>query len=879
MPTAKEIRQKFLDFFEKKGHKIVPSAPIVLKDDPTLMFTNAGMNQFKEYFLGYKKPPYPRVADTQKCLRVSGKHNDLEEVGKDTYHHTMFEMLGNWSFGDYFKKEAIDWAWELLVNEYGMDPGRLYATVFEGDPSENLEPDEEARRHWQRHLPDERILYGNKKDNFWEMGATGPCGPSSEIHIDLRSDEERARIPGSELVNKDHPEVIEIWNLVFIQNNRKEDGSLEKLPQRHVDTGMGLERLVRVLQGKKSNYDTDLFQPIIKELEIISGKKYGENEATDVAFRVVADHLRAVSFAIADGQLPSNTGAGYVIRRILRRAIRYGYQFLGLDKPFIHMLVPVLAEMMGDVFPELRSQQRLIQSVIKEEEQSFLRTLEQGLYLLKQMLTQSKDKILPGAKAFELYDTYGFPPDLTALIASEEGYRVDMKGFEEEMAKQKARSKAATKQETGDWIVLRDDDKEEFVGYDYTETDVKITKYRKVKTPKGEVYQLVFNLTPFYPEGGGQVGDRGVLVGADGEVVHITDTKKENDLIIHLTKNLPRNPEQTFRAKVDRKARQNAAAHHSATHLLHQALRHVLGKHVQQKGSYVGPDKLRFDFSHFSKLTPEQLKEVEDFVNTKIAKQLPLVEKRNVPYREAVEKEGAMAFFGEKYGDTVRVIRFGDHAELCGGTHVDNTKDIWHFKILSESSVASGIRRIEAITADALKNYYQQADRELQEVKQLLKNPPDLPKAVEHLSSEVRQLRKENEQLRKDKAQMLLQNLKDEAKQIGPVRFVARKTDLDQGSIKELLFRNFGQADDMVVLLATEDKDKGKAGLTLFISKPLTEKYGLDAGQIVREAAKFIHGGGGGQKFFATAGGKNPGGIPKALERAETLVRETVKEN
>ncbi|NPA46751.1 MAG: alanine--tRNA ligase [Chlorobi bacterium] len=874
MPTAKEIRQKFLDFFEKKGHKIVPSAPIVLKDDPTLMFTNAGMNQFKEYFLGYKEPPYKRVADTQKCLRVSGKHNDLEEVGKDTYHHTMFEMLGNWSFGDYFKKEAIDWAWELLVKEYGMDPDRLYATVFEGDPSENLEADEEARKHWQKHLPDDRILYGNKKDNFWEMGATGPCGPSSEIHIDLRSNEERAKIPGSELVNKDHPEVIEIWNLVFIQNNRKEDGSLEKLPQRHVDTGMGLERLVRVLQGKKSNYDTDLFQPIIKELEIITGKKYGEDEATDVAFRVVADHLRAVSFAIADGQLPSNTGAGYVIRRILRRAIRYGYQFLGMDKPFIHMLVPVLSEMMGDVFPELRSQERLIMSVIKEEEQSFLRTLEQGLYLLKQMLAQSQDKVLPGAKAFELYDTYGFPPDLTALIASEEGYRVDMKGFEEEMAKQKARSKAATKQETGDWIVLREDDKEEFIGYDYTEADVKITKYRKVKTPKGEVYQLVFNLTPFYPEGGGQVGDRGVLLGADGEPVHIFDTKKENDLIIHLTKNLPRNLHQTFRAKVDKKARANAAAHHSATHLLHQALRHILGEHVQQKGSYVGPDKLRFDFSHFSKLTDEELKQVEDFVNTKIAKQLPLEEKRNMPYKEAVEKEGAMAFFGEKYGDTVRVIRFGDHAELCGGTHVDNTKDIWHFKILSESSVASGIRRIEAITADALKDYYQQADRQLQEVKKRLKNPPDVVNAVEHLTEEVRQLRKENEALRKDKAQMLLQNMKDEAKQIGPARFVARKTDLDQASIKELLFRNFGQTEDMVVLLATEDKEKGKAGLTLFISKPLTEKYGLDAGQIVREAAKLIHGGGGGQKFFATAGGKNPGGIPKALERAEKILKE-----
>ena len=881
MPTANEIRDKFLRFFEKKGHKIVPSAPIVLKDDPTLMFTNAGMNQFKEYFLGYKKPPYKRVADTQKCLRVSGKHNDLEEVGKDTYHHTMFEMLGNWSFGDYFKKEAIDWAWELLVKEYGLDPDRLYATVFEGDPAENLAPDEEARRHWQKHLPDDHILYGSKKDNLWEMGATGPCGPSSEIHIDLRPDEERAKVPGRELVNKDHPEVIELWNLVFIQNNRKEDGTLENLPQHHVDTGMGLERLVRVLQGKKSNYDTDLFQPLIRELEVITQKKYGEDEQTDIAFRVIADHVRAVSFVIADGQLPSNTGAGYVIRRILRRAIRYGYQFLGMKKPFIYMLVPVLADMMGDVFPELRAQQKLIQSVIKEEEQSFLRTLEQGLYLLNQMLEKSDSKVLSGAKAFELYDTYGFPLDLTALIAAERGFEVDTEGFQKEMAKQKARSKAATKQETGDWVILRDDDKEEFIGYDYTEADVKITKYRKIKTPKGEIYQLVFNLTPFYPEGGGQVGDRGVLIGADGEVVHIIDTKKENDLIIHLTENLPRNLTQTFRAKVDTVARRNAAAHHSATHLLHQALRHVLGEHVQQKGSYVGPDKLRFDFSHFAKLTPEELQQVEDFVNTKIAEQLPLIEKRNVPLQVALEEEKAMAFFGEKYGDTVRVIRFGDHAELCGGTHVDNTKDIWHFKIMSESAVASGVRRIEALARDALKNYYKDTDRTLQQIKQVLKNPPDAVKAVEHLSEELKKLKKENEKLRTERGQMIMQSLKNEAKSIGPVRFIARQTDLDQGQIKNLIFSNFGQSDDVIVLLATEDKAKNKAGLTMFIAKPLTEKYGLDAGQIVREAAKAIHGGGGGQKFFATAGGKNPGGIPKALAKAEQLVRQKVeaKEN
>ena len=877
MPTANEIRQKFLDFFEKKGHKIVPSAPIVLKNDPTLMFTNAGMNQFKEYFLGYKEPPHKRVADTQKCLRVSGKHNDLEEVGHDTYHHTMFEMLGNWSFGDYFKKEAIAWAWELLTKEYGLDPGRLYATVFEGDPAENLEPDNEAREIWKQYLPQDRILYGNKKDNFWEMGATGPCGPSSEIHIDLRSDEERARIPGRELVNKDHPEVIEIWNLVFIQNNRKEDGSLEKLPQKHVDTGMGLERLVRVIQGKKSNYDTDLFQPVIRELEVISGKKYGQNAQADVAFRVVADHLRAVSFAIADGQLPSNTGAGYVIRRILRRAVRYGYQFLGMDKPFMFMLVPVLAREMGDVFPEFRSQQKLIQNVIREEEQSFLRTLEQGLYLLNQMLEKTQGDTLPGEKAFELYDTYGFPLDLTALIAREKGYKVDTEGFEREMAKQKQRSKAATRQETGDWVVLRDDDVEEFIGYDYTEADVVITKYRKVKTPKGEVYQLVFNLTPFYPEGGGQVGDKGVLEGADGETVHIRDTKKENDLIIHIADSLPRNLTQTFKAKVDTGARRNAAAHHSATHLLHQALRHVLGTHVQQKGSYVGPDKLRFDFSHFAKLTPEELKQVEDFVNTKIRKQLPLVEKRNVPLQKALEEEKAMAFFGEKYGDTVRVIRFGDHAELCGGIHVPNTKELWHFKILNESAVAAGIRRIEAITADALKNYYQQADEELQQIRQVLKNPPDAAATVRQMNDELRRLRKENEALRKEKGRMLLQNLDAEARQLGPVKFIARKVDLDPGSIKNLIFSHYGNRDDIIILFATEDKEKSKAMLTLFIPKPLTEKYGLDAGQIIRDIAKQIHGGGGGQKFFATAGGKAPGGIPNALEKAERLLREKIE--
>ncbi len=875
MPTANEIRKKFLEFFESKGHKIVPSAPIVLKNDPTLMFTNAGMNQFKEYFLGYKKPPYLRVADTQKCLRVSGKHNDLEEVGKDTYHHTMFEMLGNWSFGDYFKKEAIAWAWELLTKEYGISPGRLYATVFEGDKEEGLEADRESYEIWKNYLPEERILYGNKKDNFWEMGNTGPCGPSTEIHIDLRSEEERKKIPGHTLVNKDHPEVIELWNLVFIQNDRKEDGHLEKLPQNHVDTGMGLERLVRVLQGKKSNYDTDLFQPLIRETEIITGKKYGENEETDVAFRVVADHVRAVAFVIADGQLPSNTGAGYVIRRILRRAVRYGYTYLDQKKPFIYMLVSVLAEQMGEVFPELKEQQSLIQNVIKEEEQTFLRTLEQGLKMLDEMLMSLKTDTLPGDKAFLLYDTYGFPLDLTRLIAGEKGFKVDEKGFEAEMQKQKSRSKASAGVKAGDWVTLREDDIQEFVGYDYTETDVYITRYRKVETKDGTLYQLVFNITPFYPEGGGQVGDTGYITDEKGNKTEIIDTKKENDLIVHLTRTLPGNIRDKFRATVNKERRNRAAVHHSATHLLHEALRKVLGTHVQQKGSYVGPDKLRFDFSHFAKLSPEELQKVEDEVNRKINAALPLNEKRNVPLKEAIEKEGAMAFFGEKYGDTVRVIKFGNHAELCGGTHVENTSQIKHFKILSESAIASGIRRIEAIAGDTLTEYYKERDNKLTQIQQAMKFPADEVKYIEQLQDELKKLRKENEQLKKEKAFDRVKKLEENARRIGDVVFIAGKMDVPPGQIKDILFQHFGKKDNYIVVLATEDKEKGKANLSMFISKNLLEKYPrLDAGQIIREVAKAIHGGGGGQRFFASAGGKAPGGIPNALKKAEKLVSE-----
>ena len=873
--NSKEIRQAFFDFFKSKDHKIVPSAPIVLKDDPSLMFTNAGMNQFKEYFLGYKKPEYKRIADTQKCLRVSGKHNDLEEVGLDTYHHTMFEMLGNWSFGDYFKKEAIAWAWELLTKVYGIDKDRIYVTVFEGDDKENLDKDMEAYDLWKEWIDEDRILFGNKKDNFWEMGATGPCGPSSEIHVDLRSDEEREKIPGKELVNQDHPEVIEIWNLVFMEFNRKADGSLEKLSQKHVDTGMGFERLAMVIQGKKSNYDTDIFMPLIRKIEKISGFKYGEDEKRDIAMRVVADHVRAVAFSIADGQLPGNTGAGYVIRRILRRAIRYGFTFLDLKEPFIYQLVPVLAEIMGDTFPEIIKQKDLITNVIKEEEQSFLKTLEQGLILLNRITETASGKKISGAKVFELYDTFGFPKDLTALILREKGFEFDEEEFEKEMQKQKQRSKAASQTETGDWVVLREDDEEEFVGYDTLKTPVKITKYRKVKSKKdGELYQLVFNLTPFYPESGGQVGDRGYLEAPNGDVIHILDTKKENNLIVHMAKTLPKDPSGTFMAVVDEEARKKTMANHSATHLMHQALREILGTHVEQKGSLVAPTHLRFDFSHYGKLSEEEIKKVEDFVNQRIAEKLPLIEKRNIPIQEALA-EGAMALFGEKYGDAVRTIRFGDHTELCGGTHVENTADIWQFKILSESAIASGIRRIEAITGDAVKEYYKQQDKELSKVKKLLKNPADLYKSIENLQNENTRFKKEIEKLQKEKAGFIQNRLNAEFEEIGDAKFIARKLDLEPDVIKNLLF-SFGKEHDNIISVIGTDKG-GKAVISIYISKPLVEKYGLNAGQIIREAAKEIQGGGGGQAFFATAGGKNPQGLNKALQKAKEIITEKIK--
>ena len=866
--TSQKVREQFLNFFKNKEHKIVPSAPMVMKNDPTLLFTNAGMNQFKEYFLGNTKPTFKRASDTQKCLRVSGKHNDLEEVGKDTYHHTMFEMLGNWSFGDYFKKEAIAWAWELLIEVYKIDKDCLYVTVFEGsEDADQLGMDKEAYDFWKAIVPEERILMGNKKDNFWEMGDQGPCGPCSEIHVDIRSAEEKAKTPGAELVNMDHPQVVEIWNLVFIQYNRKANGQLENLPEKHIDTGMGFERLCMVLQGVQSNYDTDVFTPLIREIEAITESKYGKNEETDIAIRVIADHVRAVAFAIADGQLPSNTGAGYVIRRILRRAIRYGFTFLDTKEPFIYRLVNTLASQMGAAFPELKNQQQLIENVIKEEENSFLSTLEQGLVLLDSVMKSAKDKKVDGDKAFELYDTFGFPIDLTALILEEKGFALDTEGFEQALQAQKTRSRAASEISKGDWTVLEQDTEQEFIGYDALEAQVKVVKYRKVTTKKeGDRYQLVFNLTPFYAEGGGQVGDKGYLEAANGDVTYILDTKKENNEIVHFAENLPEDLTGTFKAVVDKKQRQRTASNHTATHLLHQALREILGTHVEQKGSAVHSKHLRFDFSHFSKVTPEELEAVEQFVNARIAGQIPLEENRNVPVKQALEA-GAMALFGEKYGDTVRTIKFGNSIELCGGTHVQNTSEIWHFKITSEGAVAAGIRRIEAITSDAVKVFYQENDATLSNIKGLLNKAKDPVKAVADLQDENAQLRKQVEQLLKEKAKGLKSELLNEVTNVNGVDFLAKQVDLDAAGIKDLLFEMGANKDNLFVLLAA-DKD-GKALLSCYISKELAKTKELNAGQIVRELGKYIQGGGGGQPFFATAGGKNPAGIPEALEKVK----------
>lgn len=865
-----EIRQLFLDFFNEKQHQIVPSAPMVVKDDPTLMFTNAGMNQFKEFFLGNKTPKNKRVADTQKCLRVSGKHNDLEEVGIDTYHHTFFEMLGNWSFGDYFKEEAIAWAWELLTERYKIDPSILYVTIFEGDESEGLERDMEAYNFWKKFIPEDRILLGNKKDNFWEMGDQGPCGPCSEIHVDIRSDEEKQKVPGAELVNQDHPQVVEVWNLVFIEFNRKADGSLEQLPEKHIDTGMGFERLCMVLQNKTSNYDTDVFSPLIREIEALTKTEYGKKLETDRAIRVIADHVRTVYFAIADGQLPSNTGAGYVIRRILRRAIRYGFTFLGQKNAFIHLLVATLEQQMGDAFPELKREQKLAFNVIREEENSFLKTLDQGLLLLDTILKGSKNNVLEGAKAFELYDTYGFPYDLTALIASERGFTVDEAGFHTSMEQQKNRSRAAASSKAGDWVVLQQDELEEFIGYDHLEAQVKITRYRKMTTAKeGDFYQLVFNLTPFYPEGGGQVGDKGYLEAANGDIYYIINTKKENNLIIHYTQTLPTKLDGGFKAVVDRKQRLRTSSNHTATHLLHQALREVLGDHVEQKGSMVHSGMFRFDFSHYAKVSAEELRAVEQFVNARIQEQLPLEENREAVLAEAMA-EGAMALFGEKYGDTVRTVRFGQSIELCGGTHVSNTANIWHFKITSESAVASGIRRIEAITGDAAKTYFEDQTELLEKVQQLLNQPQDTLKAIESLQEDMVSMKKEIQALAKVQLAVAKTELMNEISEKEGIAFLAKEVDLEGGAMKDLAFALGQNKTNLFLVLAS--KKGGKPVISCYISKELVAQKDYNAGAIVRDLGKHIQGGGGGQAFFATAGGKNPDGIAAALAAANDLV-------
>ena len=868
--NSKDIRKEFLHFFETKGHLIVDSAPIVLKDDPTLMFNNSGMAQFKEYFLGNGTPKSNRIADTQKCLRVSGKHNDLDDVGKDTYHHTMFEMLGNWSFGDYFKTEAIAWAWELLTEKYGISKDQIYVTVFEGDKGDGTSLDEEALELWKQHIAEDRILFGNKKDNFWEMGDIGPCGPCSEIHVDIRPEADRLAVDGKSLVNMDHPQVVEIWNLVFMQYQRKADGSLESLPARHIDTGMGFERLAMVLQGKTSNYDTDVFQPTIQKLEEISGVKYGAAEKTDIAIRVIVDHLRAVAFAIADGQLPSNTGAGYVIRRILRRAISYGYRFLGLKEPFIYQLYPVLKAEMGDFFPELVKQETIVTGVIREEEASFLRTIEQGLNRLNQIIEQLGDsKIIPGDVVFELYDTFGFPADLSRIVAEDHGYTIDEAGFETEMAKQKERSKKATALVTDDWVILDDKGNEISIAYDNTEAEVKITRYRKVKNNKGEFFQLVFNQTPFYAESGGQVGDTGTISTLN-ETIEVVDTKKENNLVIHFVETLPENVNATFNAKVDTEKRNEITKNHSATHLMHEALREVLGTHVEQKGSYVGDDYLRFDFSHFAKMTDEEIAIVEQKVNDKIAEALPLIEKRDYDIKDAIA-EGAMALFGEKYGDKVRVIRFGSSIELCGGTHVKNTADIRLFRILSESSTAAGIRRIEAISSNKAIEAYKEAEKNYNEVLVALKTKNDAVKAVQHLLDENAELKKQLESFVAQQASAEKATWKAAIQTINGVNFLAVKTNLDTNAAKQNALDLTKEIENAFIVVGTNDAVK--PSITISIAKNLVDEKGYNAGQIVKEIAKHINGGGGGQPFLATAGGKDVSGLDAALKQAEDFVK------
>ncbi len=870
--TSNQIRETFLTYFKSKQHQIVSSAPMVVKNDPTLMFTNAGMNQFKDIFLGNTPANHTKVANSQKCLRVSGKHNDLEEVGKDTYHHTMFEMLGNWSFGDYFKEDAINWAWDLLTNVYQIDPNRMYVTVFGGDKADNMSPDMEALEIWKKHIPEDRILYGSKKDNFWEMGDSGPCGPCSEIHVDIRSDEERAKISGKELVNNDHPQVIEIWNLVFIQFNRQANGSLVQLSAKHVDTGMGFERLCMVLQGKQSNYDTDVFQPIIQAVAQMAALEYGNNEEQDIAIRVIADHLRAISFAIADGQLPSNTGAGYVIRRILRRAVRYGYTFLDFNEPFIHKLVPVLIKQMGHQFEELQKQGDLITKVIAEEEQAFLRTLAFGIQKFENhVVSQGTSKEISGEFAFELFDTFGFPIDLTCLIASEKGLTVDMEGFKQGLEAQKTRSRQAAVVETEDWIELINNNREtEFLGYDVLTCESKLVKYRKVKAKDKEFFQLVFAQTPFYAESGGQAGDKGTIA-YDNETIQVTDTKKENNLTVHLTNTLPKSLTGNFILTVDTNKRNLTENNHSATHLLHSALRQVLGTHVEQKGSLVNPDRLRFDFSHFSKLSDQEIAKVEQLVNSKIRQNIALTEYRDMAMDEA-SKMGAMALFGEKYGNSVRVIQFDPNysTELCGGTHVKATGQIGLFRIVSEGAIAAGVRRIEAITASAAEEYINGQIDTLNQVKELLKNPKDVVKSISDLLFTIDELKKQMEQLNREKAGNLSGELKNSAETINGVNFIAARVDLDAATIKDLSFKLKAEMDHLMLLLITEAE--GKVALSLILSDSLVNVKGMDASKMIREIAAEVQGGGGGQKFYATAGGKNPAGIDKAIAKAKELI-------
>ena len=860
--TSKEIRKAYLDFFASKGHTIVPSAPMVVKNDPTLMFTNAGMNQFKDWLLGNSPAPFPRATDSQKCLRVSGKHNDLEEVGHDTYHHTMFEMLGNWSFGDYFKNEAIDWAWELLTEVYKIDKDRLYATVFEGSAEDGTALDSEARDRWLTHLPADRVLLGNKHDNFWEMGDTGPCGPCSEIHVDLRDDAERQAIPGAELVNKGHYLVIEIWNLVFMQYNRKADGSLELLPHRNVDTGMGFERLCMTLQGKKSNYDTDVFTGMIGKIEELSGKKYGSDENVDVAMRVIADHIRAISFSIADGQLPSNVKAGYVIRRILRRAVRYGYTFLGFNEPFLCRLVGQLVDDMGEFYPEIAKQQTLIEKVIREEEMAFLRTLDRGIKLIESIMEKSSDtKVIKGEDAFTLYDTFGFPIDLSELIASERGFSIDLKGFETELQKQKERARNATANEFGDWVEFHHCDEVEFLGYDFTEVEgALLARHRKVKQKNREMIQLVFDRTPFYGEMGGEVGDSGWIESENGERIRILDTVKENNLTIHIAEKLPSDCSCPFKLTVDAQRRQNIANNHSCTHLLHQALREILGSHVEQKGSYVTPDYFRFDFSHFEKLSDEQIDRVEKRVNELIRQNNPLCEKRDGTMEEA-NKMGAMALFGEKYGDKVRIVKFGESVELCGGCHTSATGNIGFFKIVSESAIAAGIRRIEAKTGLEAENAVDVMEHALRSAKALFNNAPDLAAAIGKLIAENDAFKKEIEAVAKEKAASLKQILVDSAKDINGVRVVVVRTDADPTLLRNAAFMLQKEASNFAMIAAFAHE--GKPQLMVMYSADLVAK-GHNAGADVKEAAKAILGGGGGQPGLATAGGKNVDGLDEA---------------